>query len=493
MVFQMTPPRVDRLRRLATETHDILILGGGVNGAGVARDLALRSRLTQHPLKLALIDKGHFASGTSGKNSQLIHGGLRYLKYLEVRLVREALRERSTLLEIAPHLVEPLAFLIPMYSHFARVFYGTGLWMYDTLAGQRNISPHRSISLAEVSRLEPGLKQQDLVSAAIFYDGRVHSARFVLENLREAEDQGAVLANYVRARHFRKEAGGEWTVDATDELTGTALTLRARQLINTTGPWAGESFPRDNQLRLVRGSHLILPRLNQSDNAIAYFEDNGRIIFFIPWGSRGDLTLLGTTDVDHDGGPDDVRISPEETDYLLGIAADLFPESRGIQPVASYSSLRPLIRDDSGSATATSREHQIWRGADGVVHVSGGKYTTYRVMSEEAADLALEHIAPDLASVHETAKHALNGNTREKIKALLDVAKNAAERHVVKDYGVRSTAVLERAHKLGSIERAQIEEARQREWVEKRRDLMEVSTYWAHEGRPVEFPPDLPA
>lgn len=488
----MTPTRADRLHRLAREVHDVLIVGGGVNGAGIARDLALRGKLAQHPLKVALIDKNHFASGTSGKNSQLIHGGLRYLKYLEVRLVREALRERSTLLEIAPHLVEPLPFLIPMYSHFARVFYGTGLWMYDTLAGQRNISPHRSISLAEVQRLEPGLKQQDLVSAAIFYDGRVHSARFVLENLREAEDGGAVLANYIRASGFRREAGGEWTLDAVDDLTQTAFTIRARQLINTTGPWAGESFPKENKLRLVRGSHLILPRLNQSDNAIAYFEDNGRIIFFIPWGSRGDLTLLGTTDVDHDGKPDQVHISADETSYLLGIAAELFPASKGIAPVASYSSLRPLVRDDSGSATATSREHRIWRADDGVVHVSGGKYTTYRVMSEEAADLALETIAPALVPVHETAKHALNGNTRERIRALLDVAKTPEERHIVKDYGVRAPAVLDRAKVLGSIELAQIEEGRQREWVERRRDLLEVSTYWGHEGRHVTLPADLP-
>lgn len=487
----MSHTRAERLHRLAGVTHDILILGGGINGAGIVRDLALRAQLTRHPLQLALIDKAHFASGTSGKNSQLIHGGLRYLKYMEFRLVREALQERSTLLEIAPHLVEPLPFLIPMYSYFAKVFYGTGLWMYDTLAGQRNISKHRAISLEEVKRLEPGLKTGDLVSAAIFYDGRVHSARFVLENLREAEDHGAVLANYVRAKSFRQH-NGEWTIEAVDELTQTSFTLRARQLINTTGPWAGESFPAENKLRLVRGSHLILPRLNRSDNAIAYFEQDGRIIFFIPWGSQGDLTLIGTTDVDHTGSPDDVHISPEETDYLLGIAHDLFPESRRMQPVASYSSLRPLVRDDSGSATATSREHRIWRGGDGVVHVSGGKYTTYRVMSEEAADLALETLAPDLVPVHETAKHALNGNTREKIQALLASARDHHERHIAKDYGVRAPALFERAKILGSLERAQIEEARQREWVERRRDLLEVSTYWRHEGRQVALPADLP-
>jgi glycerol-3-phosphate dehydrogenase len=491
MVFQMSTTRSDRLRRLAEETHDVLILGGGINGAGIVRDLALRARLSGRPLKLALVDKAHFSSGTSGKNSQLIHGGLRYLKYMEFRLVREALQERSTLLEIAPHLVEPLPFLIPMYSYFAKVFYGTGLWMYDTLAGQRNISKHRAITLDEVKRLEPGLKRDDLVSAAIFYDGRVHSARFVLENLREAEDGGAVLANYVSAHRFGREAG-EWRVEARDELTGTDFTIRARQLVNTTGPWAGESFPAENKLRLVRGSHLILPRLNRSDNAIAYFEQDGRIIFFIPWGSRADLTLVGTTDVDHDGAPDNVHISEAETEYLMGIAQSLFPESRGMQPVASYSSLRPLVRDDSGSATATSREHRIWRDAEGIVHVSGGKYTTYRVMSEEAADLALETISPELVTLHETARHALNGNTRERIGELLGQARTAEERHIVKDYGVRAPHVLERARTLGSFEAAQIEEARTREWVERRRDLMEVSTYWAHEGRRVALPEDLP-
>jgi len=482
--------RAARLRRLANETHDILILGGGINGAGIARDLALRAKLAGHPLKIALVDKAHFSGGTSGKNSQLIHGGLRYLKYLEFRLVREALRERATLLEIAPHLVEPLPFLIPMYSHFARVFYGTGLWMYDTLAGTRNISPHRALSADEVAKLEPGLKRESLVSAAIFYDGRVNSARFVLENLREAETNGAVLANYVRAEHFEC-SNGEWAVDAADALTGTKMRIRARQIINTTGPWAGESFPEENQLRLVRGSHLILPRLNRSENAIAYFEDNGRIIFFIPWGSRGDCTLLGTTDVDHEGRPDQVRISEAETEYLLGIAAELYPESKGVQPLASYSSLRPLIRDDSGSATATSREHKIWRSNDGVVHVSGGKYTTYRVMSEEAADLALEKLAPELAAIHETAKHALNGNTRAAIAELLAGAKTPEERHIVKDYGVRAPFVFERAAKLGSLEQAQIAEARECEWAERARDILEVSTYWAHEGRTVEMPPGV--
>lgn len=470
--------RPERMAALKAETFDVLILGGGVNGAGIARDLALRAKSAAHPLRIALIDKGHFSSGTSGRNSQLIHGGLRYLKYMEFGLVREALRERSTLLEIAPHLVEPLAFLIPMYSQFAKYFYGTGLWMYDTLAGSRNISPHRGVALEELSKLEPGLNPHELVSAAVFWDARVHSARFVLENLFEASSNGTVVMNYLEAISFTHGATGVWTVGVRDALTGEKFEVRTRKLVNTTGPWAGEVWPAENSLRLVRGSHIVLPRLNKSDHAIAYFEENGRIIFFIPWGSKHDLTLVGTTDVDHDGSPDQVHISAEEQEYLLKIAADIYPESKGMTPIATYSALRPLVLSGgssaSSSATSTSREHRIWASADGVVHVAGGKYTTYRSMSEEAADLAAP---PELREVHPTAKAPLNGNSKAAIAAL----KATHDPDVVMAYGVRAPRVLERAARLGSLEKAQIEEAVECEWAERLPDLLHVSTYWGYE------------
>ena len=467
----MSNTRPQRLAALQSQKFDVLILGGGINGAGIARDLALRARTAGHPLKVALIDKGHFASGTSGRNSQLIHGGLRYLKYMEFHLVREALRERSTLLDIAPHLVEPLAFLIPMYSHFAKYFYGTGLWMYDTLAGSRNISPHRRVPLAELHKLEPGLNREELVSAAVFWDARVHSARFVLENLFEAEANGAVVMNYLEAVGFQEG----WTVTVQDALTGDTFDIQATRLINTTGPWAGSVLPGENQLRLVRGSHIILPRLNHSDHAIAYFEEDGRIIFFIPWGSKNDLTLVGTTDVDHDGSPDRVHISSEETAYLLKIAGKIYPQSRGMQPLSTYSALRPLLQS-SGSATATSREHRIWASADGVIHVAGGKYTTYRSMSEEAADLA----APaELRAVHPTANVPLNGNSRAAIEAL----KAQHDPALVMSYGVRTPGVALKAQALGSLQKAQVAEAVENEWAECLPDVMQVSTYWGYEQR----------
>lgn len=481
--------RSDAIHRLKSGPFDVLILGGGINGAGVARDLALRSARGGGNLRIALVEQRHFASGTSGKNSQLIHGGLRYLKNLEFGLVREALRERATLLEIAPHLVEPLPFLIPMFSHFAQVFYGTGLWMYDMLAGSRNIARHRRLSLGEIETYEPGLAADGLVGGAVFFDCRVHSARFVLENIFDAIRDGAVVANYVHAGERRQESG-LWTVAMEDALTGERFSVSARKIVDTSGPWSAEG-----ELRLVRGSHLVLPRLNQSDYAIAHFEPAGRIIFFIPWGEGRDLTLVGTTDVDHDSGPDDVRISYQEARYLLDIVATLYPAAKNIRPVSSYSALRPLIRDEGSSATSTSREHRIWNTPDGVLHISGGKYTTYRQMSEEASDLVASELAPELKDLHLTSEVPLGGNSRARLEELrAHTPVLAADSGLtplqitalLRDYGVATPEILRngrRAGPLTRLESARIQRAIDHEMACRLYDLMFVSTYWGYERR----------
>jgi glycerol-3-phosphate dehydrogenase len=386
------------LGRLQSEPLDVLIIGGGINGAGVARDLALRARHAGVPLEIGLVEKRHFASGTSGKNSQLIHGGLRYLKYFEFSLVRESLRERTVLLKLAPHLVEPLPFLIPIFSRFGRLFYGAGLWMYDLLAGTANIGRHRPLSRADVAGLEPGLSLEGLAGGAIFHDCRVHSARLVVENIADAARHGAIVANYVKAETRERTADGGWTIGMADQLTGERWRARARKIVDACGPWGNEG-----SLRLVRGSHIVLPRLTSGDRAVAHFDEAGRIVFFIPWGAANQLTLAGTTDVDHTAGPEDVRISEDEARYLLGIARRLFPAAGSMTPISAYSSLRPLLPDEAGSPTAASREHRIWNSPDGVLHIAGGKYTTYRVMSEQAADAVTEEIAPALGSVHLTA------------------------------------------------------------------------------------------
>jgi glycerol-3-phosphate dehydrogenase len=363
--------RRDHLARLRQEVWDVLILGGGINGAGVARDLALR----EPGLKIALVEKRHFASGTSGKNSQLIHGGLRYLKNFEMGLVRESLHERSTLLRIAPHLVTPLKFVIPMYGWSARLFYGTGLFLYDLLAGSRNVGKHTDLSRNEVERLEPGLAREGLTSAGVYYDCRIQSSRFVLENVFDAARRDAAVVNYCEASGYTR-GGDVFSVAVLDALSGDRFQARARHIVDCMGPWSA-----NEPLRLVRGSHILLPNVLESDHAIAHFEEAGRIVFVIPWWG-GELCLVGTTDIDHDGSPDDVRISRAEVDYLMRIVRRLFPNSAA-EPVSGYSSLRPLLLSNDASPTKTSREHRIWQSADGVLHVAGGKYTTYRAMADE--------------------------------------------------------------------------------------------------------------
>lgn len=482
--------RASSLERLRRESFDVLIAGGGINGAGIARDLALRASRQSVPLRIALVEQRHFASGTSGRNSQLIHGGLRYLKQLEFRLVREALQERATLVRIAPHLVEPLQFLIPFYGWTALAYYGAGLTLYDRLAADANIGRRRFLSREEVVRMEPGLFDKGLTSAATFFDCRVHSARFVLENIFDAAREGAVVANYVRAGDYSMD-GSTFRVKLTDTLSGESFQTTTRKFVDTTGPWQ-----REGNLRLVRGSHIILPRLNASDNAISYFGEDGRIVFVIPWGADRNLSLVGTTDCDHSGGPDDVHISADEIRYLLGIVQRLYPRSENPRPVAAFSSLRPLLPDESESATKTSREHRIWNSSDGVLHVAGGKYTTYRAMSEEAADAIAGELAPELAGACLTAETPLGGNSQERLDKLVSACPLLAARHglaeaelrrVVRDYGQLVPSVLERLPESGGdglsrLECAIIAFAVNHELAQRLADLLFVSTYWGYEA-----------
>jgi glycerol-3-phosphate dehydrogenase len=393
------PSRESQIARLRQDPIDVLILGGGINGAGILRDLALRAGQRKIPLRLGLIEQKDFGSGTSGKNSQLIHGGLRYLKYLQFHLVRESLDERSTLLRIAPQFVKPLPFLLPMYGTKARLLYGSALWLYDRLAGSDGIAPHRILGRQDTARIEPGLRRDRLQASAIFYDCTVDSARFVIENILDAVARGAIAIHDLKADRWQREIDGRWRVRCMDALSSESFELRARKLVDARGAWT-----TDVPVRLVRGSHIVIPRVTTSAYAIAHFEPNGRIVFLIPWGSENQFSLVGTTDVDHEGGPDSVQISAEELAYLVGVVRRLFPDSRDIAPVSTFSSLRALVHGGGRSAVRASREHRIWNSPEGVLHILGGKYTTYRLVSEEAADLICREIAPELVSVHLTAQ-----------------------------------------------------------------------------------------
>ncbi len=489
--------RQSAIERLRSETFDVLIFGGGINGAGTARDLALRGRASNGKFTVGLVEQNHFSSGTSGKNSHLIHGGLRYLKQFDFRLVREALQERAVLLRIAPHLVDPQPFLMPLAGFGQSLYYDFGLTVYDLFDGSGAVPRHRRISLKDLRNLEPELGIPGLTGAMEFYDCQVRSARLVLENVFEAIRNGAACANYVQAESHARDRDGLWTIQLRDSRSGETFEARARALIDSTGPWA-----RDPRPRLVRGSHIVMPRLSASDRAIAHFEDDGRIIFFIPWGERGERTLIGTTDVDHEGSADDVHISEEETRYLREIAARIFPASAALEPVATFSSLRPLLVSE-GSATKATREHHIYRDAQGIIRITGGKYTTYRAMSEEAADLVTAEVAPGLRHLHLTARTALNGNTPDAIQALLKSTRALSTQYgvaepqiimLIHQYGVLTTAVLEYVETATLAGREDVDAARlvfaaRHEMAIEPRDFLEVSTALGLEGQSADLPP----
>ena len=481
------PEHLKRLKQASKQNpFDVFVLGGGINGAGILRDLALRASDAKKSLRLGLAEKRHFASGTSSRNSQLLHGGLRYLKNLEFSLVKEALHERSALKRIAPHLVDPLPFLIPFHGALDKVFYGSGLVLYDLLAGAENVGKRRFLSKEEALDLEPGLAADSLRSAGVYYDCKVHSARLVLENIFDAARSGAVTANYTEALDWRLD-GDTFRIRLREQFTGEEFAIHSRRIVDARGPWDD-----DGKLRLVRGSHLIYPKLSASDHAIAHFHTDGRIFFVIPWGPNNTRSLVGTTDADHAGNADDVHISADEVRYIRDVAAAVFPHSRGIEPIAAYSSLRPLVKTGQQSATKTSREHKIFEEPPGVVRITGGKYTTYRVMSAEAADLAW----PDLAGSCRTGEVALGGNSTDayaRAEEQIDVtaARTAIYRSdiamITKLFGVQAPRVIDRAPAEGASDEraltAVLDWTLEHELIQRMPDFLFVSTYLGHEER----------
>jgi glycerol-3-phosphate dehydrogenase len=379
------------LTALTNTTFDLLIVGGGITGAGVALDAALRG------LQVALIDKGDFASGTSSVSSKLVHGGLRYLEHGDFRLVYEALHERGRLLHNAPHLVRPLRFLLPFYEH-TRVppwQWRVGLMLYDLLAGTGNIRRSRPVDRGRLQREFPNLRANALIGGAEFYDAQMDDARLCLEVIRTAALQGAVVANYVEAVAF--ERGGAWLsgVRVHDHIAGSEFLIRARQVVNATGPWsdrlrrlAGDaSRPL---LRPTKGVHLIVPNQGLTAAFLLLHPADGRVFFVIPWLGK---TLLGTTDTACEDSPDALSVLPDDIAYLLAGYNQYFePPLTSAKILSSFVGLRPLIGNHAANPSALSREFQLTWSPSGLLSVAGGKYTTFRHMAEVITDAVVQRL-----------------------------------------------------------------------------------------------------
>ena len=372
--------RDDALRVLRGSPLDVLIIGGGIVGAGIVRDAAMRG------LRVGLIEQHDFAFGTSSRSSRLLHGGLRYLAQGRLGLVHEASTEKKILHHIAPHLAQPLPFIFPTYRgnrHWVLWQLKIGVKIYDLLCGGRNLGRSTWLSRDEVLERVPALAVTDLRGAVRYFDGFTNDARLTLDTLRSAARSGASVLNY--CRFYDATCAGLWECQIEDRLTRQSHMVQAHAVVNATGPWA-DGLPHSRvKLRLTKGVHLVVERASVPVPETVVMTEGKRILFAIPWGAR---TILGTTDTDYNGSPDVVTTDAADIRYVLDITNRFFPAAKLAERdvISTWAGLRPLVADSHGQPSDISRAHEIHNPEPGWWDVTGGKLTTYRLMAEQTVD-----------------------------------------------------------------------------------------------------------
>ena len=467
------PTRAEMWERLGSDV-DVLVVGGGVTGAGVARDAARRG------LTVALVEQDDLAYGTSSRSSKLVHGGLRYLESYEFGLVFESVSERRILMDLAPHLVNPLGFVFPVYAGSKHNLFiiNAGMWLYDGLSLFRSPKIHKKLKPAEVAVLEPVLRQEGLEGAPLYYDCSTDDARLTLETALDAAEEGAVIATYARVTHFLEDETGRITGAAVkDRFSGEEKEIHAHAVVNATGPWTdrtlamrrGEVADDANRglLRPTKGVHVVVDaeKLPVQHAVVCFHPEDSRVLFAIPWGDR---TYIGTTDTDYRGDPGEVAATAADVDYLLQAANTYFPQHTLVPAdvISTWAGLRPLMAppsDEHGESmneSAVSREHRIMVGVGGLVTIAGGKLTTYRRMAAEVTDTVVRllrisgHLPEDLSDPKtdsaplvgavgwpEDDDHAA---VAAKVRAASkDVLPEDVARHLTDSYGMRAFTLAE--------------------------------------------------
>jgi len=381
--------RSDALEKLTKTPLDVLVIGGGIVGAGVVRDAAMRG------LRAGLIEQHDFAFGTSSRSSRLLHGGLRYLAQGRIGLVREASVEKRIIHTIAPHIAAPLAFVFPTYrgtpwAPWALWKLRIGVKIYDLLCGGRNLGRSSFLGARELREYLPGIREADLTGAVRYYDGLTNDARLVIDTLRSAARAGALLLNYCRLEDA-DPAGGAWSCFIRDVVSDRHAEATARCIVNATGPWAAQLRHSRVRLRLTKGVHLVIDRARLPVPDAVVMTEGNRILFAIPWGER---VILGTTDTDYDGPIEAVRTDPADIRYILRVVNGAFPQAglARTDVISSWAGLRPLIADPDGRPSDISRAHEILSPEPGWWDVAGGKLTTYRLMAEQTVDRIVKHL-----------------------------------------------------------------------------------------------------
>ncbi|OCJ04430.1 glycerol-3-phosphate dehydrogenase [Rhizobium sp. AC44/96] len=447
---------------MSGQIHDLFVIGGGINGCGIARDAVGRG------YSVALAEMNDFASGTSSGATKLIHGGLRYLEHYEFRLVRESLMEREILWAMAPHIIWPMRFVLPYHKGGIRPAWliRLGLFLYDHLGG-RKLLP--ATKVLDMRRDPAGKPLKSLFTKAFEYsDGWVDDARMVVLNARDAADKGALIMPRTKVVSARRE-NGLWVIETVDTVTGQTGRFQARMLVNAAGPWVdhviraafGQNEAR--HVRLVQGSHIVVKKKFSDPRAYFFQNPDNRIIFAIPY--EQDFTLIGTTDRDYTADPKDVKISDEETTYLCKAASEYFNEPvRPEDIVWTYSAVRPLFDDGASKAQEATRDYVLKMEGDGgqapLLNVFGGKLTTYRRLSEHA----LEKIAVAIGSKGApwTAKSHLPGgdfpatgyeDEVRKLKGNYAFLADGHARRLVRRYGTKAAILLGQAQRIEDLGR----------------------------------------
>jgi glycerol-3-phosphate dehydrogenase len=441
--------------------YDLAIIGGGVNGCGIARDAAGRGN------SVFLCEMNDLASGTSSWSTKLVHGGLRYLEYYEFRLVREALIEREILWQIAPHIIRPLRFVLPHHAGLRPAWLlRLGLFLYDHIGGRHLLPPTRSVDLTTDAVGRP-LMAGRYVKGFEYSDCFVDDARLVALNARDAADRGADIRTRTRAIEIR-QSEGIWHVTTEHLISNQRSTIRARALVNAGGPWVeqvlncGVAVKARAKVRLVQGSHIVVKQLYEHDRAYIFQNADGRIVFVIPY--QDDFTLIGTTDRDYHGDPAQVKATPEEIKYLCDSVSEYL--ARPVKPedvVWTYAGVRPLYDDGASEAKAATRDYVFELDTPGgapMLSIYGGKITTYRRLAEEA----LERLSPYLQSAGAregwTGKSALPGGDLE-VSGLLALTAQLQRNYpflspehatrLAHAYGTRAAKLLGTAKSLGDL------------------------------------------
>ena len=443
--------------------YDLAIIGGGVNGCGIARDAVGRGN------SVFLCEMNDLASGTSSWSTKLIHGGLRYLEYYDFKLVRHALMEREVLWQIAPHIIRPLRFVLPHHAGLRPAWLlRLGLFLYDHIGGRKLLPATRTLDLTtdEAGRaLAPGRFRRGFEYSDCFVD----DARLVVLTARDAADRGADIRTRARAIEIR-QADGLWQVTVQDSATGERSTIAARTLVNAGGPWVenvlalGAGVNARAKVRLVQGSHIVVPRLYAHDRAYIFQNADGRIVFAIPY--QDEFTLIGTTDIDYHGDPAAVMISAAEIDYLCRAVSEyLASPVKPADVVWTYSGVRPLYDDGAGEARAATRDYVFELDLPGgapLLSIYGGKITTYRRLAEEALQKLAPYLKGSKAKEGWTAQAALPGGDFDvsQVDALVaEIKRNypfltaAHAGRLVHAYGTRAVRMLGAAKSAGDLGR----------------------------------------